>query len=86
MSVVLKVKQMQNLSPDENMIDRWRQVREKELEQKQQELQNHSQMDGDHTMDEQQRLQAMMDEEDWRGYYLPKDLKNSILFTRTQLL
>lgn len=26
-----------------------------------------------------------MMEEDWRGYYLPKDLNNSILFTRKQL-
>lgn len=25
-------------------------------------------------------------EADWRGYVLPADLKNSILFTRTQLL
>ena len=28
----------------------------------------------------------LMNDEDWRGYFLPKDLKNSILFTRTQLL
>ena len=27
-----------------------------------------------------------MDEPDYRGHYLPKDLKDSILFTRTQLL
>lgn len=25
-------------------------------------------------------------EEDWRGYYLPKDLSKSIMFTRTKLL
>lgn len=25
-------------------------------------------------------------EEDWRGFYLPKDLTNSVLFTREQLL
>jgi len=25
-------------------------------------------------------------EEDWRGYFLPKDLNRSIMFTRTQLL
>jgi len=34
---------------------------------------------------EQQRDQ-ILNEEDWRGYFMPKDLKNSILFTRTQLL
>ena len=27
-----------------------------------------------------------MEEEDWRGYYMPRTLKDSILFTRTQLL
>lgn len=27
-----------------------------------------------------------MEEDDYRGYYLPKDLRDSILFTRTQLL
>lgn len=25
-------------------------------------------------------------EDDWRGYYLPKNLDKSIMFTRTQLL
>jgi len=29
---------------------------------------------------------ALYDEEDYRGFYLPKDLKDSALFTRTQLL
>jgi len=28
----------------------------------------------------------MLEEEDYRGFLLPKDLKDSILFTRTQLL
>jgi len=31
-------------------------------------------------------MQQLMEEEDYRGYYMPKDLKDSILFTRTQLL
>jgi hypothetical protein len=38
-SVVLKVKQLQNLEPDYNLMEKWRQIREKELEAKQQELQ-----------------------------------------------
>ena len=33
-SVVLKVKQLQNLEPDHNMIEKWSQVREKEIERK----------------------------------------------------
>ena len=28
----------------------------------------------------------LVNELDWRGYYMPKTLKKSILFTRTQLL
>lgn len=40
-SVVLKVKQLQNLEPDYNMVDKWRQVREKEIEAKQLEMQQH---------------------------------------------
>ena len=30
--------------------------------------------------------QKMMSEEDWRGFYLPKDLTSSVLITRAQLL
>lgn len=28
----------------------------------------------------------MADEEDYRGFFMPKDLKDSVLYTRTQLL
>ena len=28
----------------------------------------------------------IQNEEDWRGYYLPENLKNSILFTKIQLM
>lgn len=34
----------------------------------------------------EQQKEAMLNEEDWRGYKLAPDLRNSILFTRTQLL
>lgn len=37
-AVVLKVKQLQNLEPDGNMIEKWRVIREKEIEKKQIEL------------------------------------------------
>ena len=33
-SVVLKVKQLQNLEPDQSMIEKWAVIREKELEKK----------------------------------------------------
>ncbi len=41
--------------------------------------------EGEDEMTEDQRM-ALYDEEDYRGFYLPKDLKDSALFTRTQLL
>ena len=28
----------------------------------------------------------LVNEQDWRGYFMPKDLTKSIMFTRTQLL
>lgn len=40
----------------------------------------------DHVIEEQKEQAIREREDDWRGYYLPKDLKNSVLFTRTQLL
>jgi hypothetical protein len=30
--------------------------------------------------------EKFVNEEDWRGFFLPKDLTNSVLFTRSQLL
>lgn len=34
----------------------------------------------------QEQKNMIQNEEDWRGFYLPKDLKNSILFTKIQLM
>ena len=38
-SIVLKVKQLQNLDPDQNFMDKWSQIREKEIEAKHLEMQ-----------------------------------------------
>lgn len=38
-SIVLKVKQLQNLDPDQTMLDKWRMIREKEIEAKHLEMQ-----------------------------------------------
>lgn len=38
---------------------------------------------------DQYRAEALhkhKNDEDWRGFYLPQDLSNTVLFTRTQLL
>jgi len=37
-SVVLKIKQMQNLEPDHKMIEKWSQVKEEEVEKRQNEM------------------------------------------------
>lgn len=37
-------------------------------------------------MDLQQQRDMLVNEQDWRGYFLPKNLNKSIMFTRTQLL
>jgi len=34
----------------------------------------------------EQQKEQLLSEEDWRGYFMPPDLKKSVLFTRTQLL
>jgi len=78
MSIVLKVKQIQNLERDENKTEHWQQVRDQEIE----ELQRQAQEDPSLA----ERVEVLMQEEDWRGYKLPKHELESVLFTRTQLL
>jgi hypothetical protein len=81
---VLNIKQIQNLEENKEAKDRWDQIRETELTDKLQELHNKTSQEGndDQAYYEQQR-DKLLNEEDWRGYFMPKDLKNSILFTRT---
>ena len=43
-------------------------------------------MQGDENGEGDENRTDMQDEEDYRGFYLPRDLKDSVLFTRTQLL
>jgi hypothetical protein len=87
MSVVLKVKQIQNLKYDQNAVEKWQQIREEEINNRMEMLQNQENMEGndDPAFLEKQR-ENMVNEEDWRGYKMVKNLKNTILFTRTQLL
>ena len=91
-AVVLKVKQIQNMISDGTAISRWQQIRQDQLFQREKDI-----MDGRIDLGEENgeldRAQLAEEErreaiasEDWRGHYLPPDLKHSVLFTRTQLL
>lgn len=86
-SVVLKVKQIQNLSSNGEKYSNWQQLRQKQHEEKLKSIST------DENLAQDEKEQLITDlrakhatEEDWRGFYLPKDLSNSVLITRAQLL
>ena len=90
--IVLKVKQLQNLEEDSRAVERWAEVRQKELEalgvgQEVGESPNNSALMNNTAMNESQMhmLQEAAEEADWRGNYLPGNLDNSILFTKSHL-
>lgn len=65
----------------------WKEQRQKQFEQKVIAIKN----DENLTLDDKEQMTAELrqkheTEEDWRGFYLPKDLNNSVLITRAQLL
>lgn len=86
-AVVLKIKQMQNLLPDQERGEAYKQLRKQEIDAKMAEIEakNEEQQFDDPTFIEKKREMLEL-EEDWRGYFLPKSLGKSIMFTRTQLL
>lgn len=43
-------------------------------------------VDEDTEIELENEKKMLLEQEDWRGFFLPKTLDNSILFTRTQLL
>jgi hypothetical protein len=58
------------------------------LQQREMEIMDGSVDIGDedkHARIEEER-HAALQEEDWRGHYMPKSIADSVLFTRTQLL
>jgi preprotein translocase subunit SecD len=86
-SVVLKIKQIQNLEHDASAVEKWNKLKEDEINQKLEQYQNKANQDGnDDPNDLQQYRDMLVNEQDWRGYFMPKSLKKSIMFTRTQLL
>lgn len=87
MSVVLKVKQLQNLVRDESKAKMWEQKRLEQLEERERAILE-GQIDiGGHDQNNviMKERELARQEEDWRGYFLPSDLSKSVLFTRGQL-
>ena len=75
------------MEPDHQQVEKWNQIREDEINQKLEQFQAKANQEGnDDPIDLQQQRDMLVNELDWRGYYMPKTLKKSILFTRTQLL
>ena len=60
------------------MVEKWQAIREEEISLLQQQAQEDPQA--------AERLELLVQEEDWRGYKLPRREIESVLFTRTQLL
>lgn len=86
-SIVLKVKQVQNLEKDNNAAEKWMNIRNDEITAKLEQIQAKAQQDGvEDPMYMEQQRELLLNEEDDRGYFMARDLKKSILFTRTQLL
>jgi hypothetical protein len=86
-SVVLKIKQIQNLHTNGEKYAEWQKIRQTDVQNKI----NSVQKDDNLAQDEKDAIvkdltDKFVNEEDWRGFYLPKDLSNSVLFTRSQLL
>ena len=91
-AVVLKVKQIQNLIPDGAAINKWWNLRQEQLFQREKDIiEGRIDLgDAEGEIDRQQMAEDVRREalasEDWRGHYMASDLNNSVLFTRTQLL
>lgn len=83
-AVTLKVKQIQNMIPDEDRVETYKQLRAQEINNKMADIEakNEEQQFDDPGYIEKKREMLEM-EEDWRGYFLPKNLDKSIMFTRT---
>lgn len=91
-SVVLKVKQIQNLlqlnpniPAEAQALERWERIKAEDAERRM--LAKQQQMDGEDPEagegDPDTPVEDQQDPIDWRGCYLPETLKDSVLFTRT---
>ena len=84
---MLKIKQIQNLEINPEKREKWEMTMQEEKDRKIADIEAKYQNDppeDDTYLQEQKNM--IQNEEDWRGFFLPKDLKNSILFTKIQLM
>jgi len=73
--------------PDGSVMERWNQIKEEEQNNKLEAFQNKVTNEAiDDPMYIEQEKEKIINEDDWRGYFMAEDLKNSVMFTRTQLL
>lgn len=85
-SIVLKVKQIQNLQkhPDDKKMEEWEDRKQKDMDEKLQAFQEKVNNENiDDAMYIEQEKEKIMTEEDWRGYFMAEKLNNSVIFTRT---
>ena len=87
---VFTLEQIQNLVSDEEAIAQYKKERELEKEQKEKERDDvlHEEASMDHSMGAsmlKQDYSTILDSRDDRGNYLPKDLGDSIVFTKAQI-
>jgi len=80
---VLKIKQIQNLEINPEKREKWEMTMQEEKDRKIADIEakfNNDPPEDDTYLQEQKNM--IQNEEDWRGFYLPENLKNSILFTK----
>lgn len=85
-SVVLKVRQIQNLEEDTKKTAHWFKVQQQEEEARVQAQLEDGSADGDDEGERLNRTRDTKDEIDYRGFFLPEHCNKSVLFTRNQLL
>ena len=83
MAVVLDIQKIQNLTDSKNRFKQWSDRRQQKFNQLKAEADECGNEDEKEHLD--QEVNRMLQEPDYRGFYLPKDLKNSVLFTIPQL-
>lgn len=85
-SVVLKVRQIQNLEENPKRTQEWHKRREQEEQDKMNAMRDGDEdMEGDE-FDGLNRTMNKLDEIDYRGFFLPDNCLRCVLFTRNQLL
>jgi hypothetical protein len=85
-SVVLKVRQIQNLEENSKRTQEWHKRREQEEQDKMNAMRDgDEEMEGDE-FDGLNRTMNKLDEIDYRGFFLPDNCLRCVLFTRNQLL